>query len=130
MDLYAYYRKNDFQELLPSIPPRLRGIRLMKIETPFENGGFQTEIFNEYVGRDVIYIHTRCGGNNYVDCGMDEWEKEVGALEGVDDEEDCTYRDTYITVPEDKWELYQQILEREQVEQRKLETGAMARGEF
>ena len=69
MDLYAYALKDFLKDLLPSQPPRLRGIRLMKIEETTDDG----KVHNKYIGQDVIYIHTRCGGNNYKPCGMDEW---------------------------------------------------------
>src|SRR5690554_3131466 len=108
MDLYAYLLKDLLKDLLPSEPPRPRGIRLMKIDEVTDGG----KIHDKYKGQDVIYIHTRCGGNNYEPCGMDEWEKSLGDLflEGVDDRFDSTYRDTYIKVPKDKLSLYKDKL--------------------
>ena len=85
--------------------PRLRGVRFMKIETPYDSDGYldyQEEAFNSYCGKDVIYIHTRCGGkknwedSNYVYFGADKWEDSNPLfLEGVTDEWDATYRDHY-----------------------------------
>lgn len=116
MDLYAYARIGDWSDLLPSTPPRPRGIRLMKIEIS-TNGELPT--FDSFVGQDVIYVHTRCGecgggeDSNYVSFGMDEWEESLGdlLLASEDESFDCTYRDTYMKVPEDKMELYNKFLE-------------------
>lgn len=121
MDLYAYTRIEDLKELLPSEPPRLRGIRLMSTEEPVEYPeSLQAKTFNKYVGKDVIYIHTRCGAcfgddnsdSNYVACGLKDWEEENKdlVLDSINDNFDCTYRDTYIMVSEDKRELYEKLL--------------------
>lgn len=121
MDLYAYTRIEDLKELLPSEPPRLRGIRLMATEEPVEDPeSLQAKTFNKYVGKDVIYIHTRCGAcfgdyssdSNYVTCGLKDWEEENKdlVLDSINDDFDCTYRDTYIMVSEDKRELYEKLL--------------------
>lgn len=114
MDLGAYILIDELEALLPSKPPRLRGIRLMRFEEPIDN-----YLFDSFCGKDVIYIHTRCGqchfdGNdNYEAFEMDKWEDELGDLflAAENDEFDCTYRDTYIAVPEDKLGLYQKLLE-------------------
>lgn len=110
MDLGAYVLINalgDYvQEVCGELPPRLRGLRLMKVETSedFDAEDFtyaHNRQFSELCGKDYIYIHTRCGGSdgndesNYYYFGMDKWEKEHGAF-GVDDGYDHTYRDTYI----------------------------------
>lgn len=110
MDLGAYVLVNTLgdyvQEVCGELPPRLRGLRLMKVETSedFDAEDFtyaHNRQFSELCGKDYIYIHTRCGGSdgndesNYYYFGMDKWEKEHGAF-GVDDGYDHTYRDTYI----------------------------------
>jgi len=121
MDLYAYTRIEDLKELLPSEPPRLGGIRLMSTEEPVEYPeSLRAKTFNKYVGKDVIYIHTRCGArfgddnsdSNYVTCGLKDWEEENKdlVLDSINDDVDCTYRDTYIMVSEDKRELYEKLL--------------------
>lgn len=110
MDLGAFLLINSLKALLPSKPPRLRGLRLMKLEDKIEQTSPQYEMFNKYVGTDTLYIHTRCGGDNYTYFEMDKWEKDNKVLDGVDDEFDITYRDSYIAIPEDKMEDYQKIL--------------------
>lgn len=110
MDLGAYVLVNTLgdyvQEVCGELPPRLRGLRLMKVETSedFDAEDFtyaHNRQFSELCGKDYIYIHTRCGGSdgndesNYYYFGMDKWEKEHGAF-GIDDGYDHTYRDTYI----------------------------------
>lgn len=106
MDIGAYMQKDlleGYVEKHYGIPPRPRGYRLMKVTEPeFEFDDYQMEIFNEYCGKDVIYIHTRCGkcedggpDSNYYYFGMDEYEDQPLFLEGIDDTFDCTYRDSY-----------------------------------
>lgn len=110
MDLYAYMLMPKLEgyvkKVCGELPPRLRGLRLMKVETSedFDAEDFtyaHNRQFSELCGKDYIYIHTRCGGSdgddesNYHYFGMDEWEKEHGAF-GIDDGYDHTYRDTYI----------------------------------
>lgn len=87
MDMIAYMNGNinSFKDYLTKYYgdiPRFRGARLMKLEDKVEdkpnidvtdmfgvdeevNYSEVNEMFNKYVGQDVIYIHTRCG-----DCGM------------------------------------------------------------
>ncbi len=103
MNLYAYTQISTLEDYVNKHygkPPRLRGIQLMKVETPEEPepcDGYQEEVFNKYCGQDVVYIHTRCGGGNYEYFGADKWEERNSDtfLEGVGDEFDCTYRDHY-----------------------------------
>jgi len=112
MDLFAYITKQD-EEISKYIDkyygdiPRCRGVRFMKVEMPIENdGGEDSEVFNQYVGQDVIYIHTRCGDcgmgyddpdSNYVYCGADVWEEEHEDLflDHVTDDFDMTYCSHY-----------------------------------
>lgn len=66
------YIKKNYGEV-----PRIRGVRFMKVEQAIDCGNFHSQynMFNKYVGKDVIYIHTRCGGyegdewSNYISCG-------------------------------------------------------------
>lgn len=102
MDLAAYMISED-KDVMSYINkhysgiPRLRGVRFMKLETPYPGEyTYQDELFNSYCGKDVIYIHTRCGGGNYEYFEADKWEDSNPLfLKGVDDEFDCTYRDHY-----------------------------------
>lgn len=86
--------------------PRLRGIRLMRVEEPTGCCGRQMEVFDGYCGKDVVYIHTRCGSAfwgdedpdaNYVSCGGREWEEANPDtfIESLNDKWDGTYRDHY-----------------------------------
>lgn len=110
MDLSAYAISRD--EMIMSYinkhygeVPRLRGVRFMKVENPYDGKGYleyQDDAFNSYCGKDVIFIHTRCGGernweeSNYVYFGADKWEEGNPLfIEGVTDEYDATYRDHY-----------------------------------
>lgn len=128
MDLMAYMIKQD-KDVSTYIDkhygeiPRCRGIRFMKLEVPIENDNKPNkdvtdlfpsddmdmveydevnEMFNRYVGQDVIYIHTRCGDcgmgyededSNYVYCGAKDWEEEHKDLflDHITDPFDSTY---------------------------------------
>ena len=101
MDLQAYVISED-KDIMSYINkhysgiPRLRGVRFVKLETPYEEETCQDEVFNSYCGKDVIYIHTRCGGGNYEYFEADKWESNNPLfLKGVDDDYDRTYRDHY-----------------------------------
>ena len=102
MDLQAYMISKDY-DIMSYINkhysgiPRLRGVRFMKLESPETNEyTYQDELFNSYCGKDVIFIHTRCGGCNYEDFEADKWENDNPLfLTGVDDCYDETYRDHY-----------------------------------
>ena len=104
MDLYAYMLTEESPLVKKYITdcygpiPRFRGARIMRYEEPSScpDDTLQGEIWREYCGKDIVYIHTRCGGNNYEPCGGKEWEKShVDFLQGVDDAFDETYRDSY-----------------------------------
>lgn len=115
MDLYAHqlkeeekiekYIKENYGEV-----PRNRGIRFMKVETPYSeelikkypSTKYIAKMFNKYVGQDVIYIHTRCGNcglgyknprSNYISCGAKKWEEQNKDkfLEHITDSFDKTY---------------------------------------
>lgn len=88
--------------------PRCRGYKLMKnaIKYTPDEIDYQTELYNSFVGQDVVYIHTRCGDcgmgyddedSNYVYCGAKEWEDKYKELfiEHCTDAFDCTYCDHY-----------------------------------
>lgn len=109
MDLGAYcnigategYVVNNYGQV-----PRLRGIRLMKLEEKTGEDGPQMELFDSMCGEDVVYIHTRCGScgcgdddpdTNYTACGGKEFEERNAdkLLASINDEFDWTYRDHY-----------------------------------
>lgn len=83
-------------------PPRLRELRLMRVEreltSPTPTPTPQLDLFNNFVGQDVVYVNTRCGaygdgGNprrNYRSFGADEWER--------------SNPDTFITSVDDEYE--------------------------
>ena len=59
----------------------------------------QYEMFNKYVGReDVLYIHTRTGGNNWNYYGCFEYLNKPWYLDHVDDYWDSTYCDIYAKI--------------------------------
>lgn len=109
--------------------PRCRGYRLMKLEKVSNDDGEQMKLFDSYVGKDVIYIHTRCGDcgdgydseySNYISCGAKEWEEEHKDLflEHYTDEYDSTYCDHYFkaVIDEDYRKLvddYVQLIQKE-----------------
>lgn len=110
MDLGAYLQIGDLQGYVEKhygTPPRLRGIRLMALESPdnFNSTGVQKELWDRYAGTDTIYIHTRCGAygdednedSNYVYFGCRGWEQSNPDtfLGSCDDGFDPTYRDHY-----------------------------------
>lgn len=123
MDLGAYARMESLRSYVEKhygMPPRPRGIRLMKVENKVdEMYEFQYEMYNSFCGEDVIMLHTRCGGcscgeddedSNYRAYGMDKYEEDneeyfVGA---ADDSWDSTYRDTYLTAVID--DEYKQLI--------------------
>lgn len=94
--------------------PRLRGVRFMRYEEPevCNLPDAQGDMWLKYCGKDVIYIHTRCGASNYEDFGADQWEQSHSDtfLESVNDGGDCTYRDHYFTAVLD--EDYNKICQR------------------
>lgn len=69
----------------------------------------QYDVWNKYVGRkDVLYIHARIGGDNWIYYGGYKLEKEPWFLEKVDDYYDSTYCDIYARIkPYDFTEFYQ-----------------------
>ena len=87
-------------------PPRLRGIRLMRLEKPTGDPEYQMQVFDGYCGEDVVYVHTRCGSAcwgdgdpdaNYISCGGLAWEEANPEtfIESLNDEFVGTYRDHF-----------------------------------
>lgn len=109
MDLGAYCNIGTMEDYVVKNygdVPRLRGIRLMKLEEKTGEGGPQMELFDSMCGEDVVYIHTRCGScglgdddpdTNYTACGGKEFEERNAdkLLASINDEFDGTYRDHY-----------------------------------
>lgn len=59
----------------------------------------QMNAFNQYAGRaDVLYIHARIGGCNWVSYGGPDLEKQTWFIERVDDYFDSTYCDIYARI--------------------------------
>lgn len=59
----------------------------------------QNKVFNKYAGRDdVLYVHARIGGNNWLYYGGAELEKQPWFLEMIDDSFDDTYCDIYAQI--------------------------------
>ena len=69
----------------------------------------QYDTWNKYVGRkDILYIHARIGGDNWIYYEGYKLEKEPWFLEKVDDYYDNTYCDIYARItPHDFTEFYQ-----------------------
>ena len=121
MDLGAYSLIGTLEEYVTKHygeVPRLRGIRLMKLEDKTNDSGL--EIYDSYCGKDVIYIHTRCGSAwygdddpdaNYISCGGKEFDERNSEtfIESVNDEWDGTYRDHYFQAVIDS--EYKQLIE-------------------
>lgn len=103
MDLYAYAQIEDLEKYLKDNNievPRLRGLRLMKEEKliePQQINDTEYALFNEYVGKNVLYVHARIGGGNR-DYYAEDWEKirkHPLYLADCDDCFDTTYCDIY-----------------------------------
>lgn len=63
--------------------------------------------FNKYAGRkDVLYVHARIGGNNWVFCGGQQVAEHPAFIERVDDWCDSTYCDIYLKIDEKIVEKY------------------------
>lgn len=59
----------------------------------------QYNMFNKYCGRDdVLYIHARIGGANWIPYGGKTIEKEPWFIEKIDDAFDNTYCDIYARI--------------------------------
>ena len=65
------------------------------------------DTFNKYAGRkDVLYVHARIGGNNWVFCGGQQVAEHPAFIERVDDWCDSTYCDIYLKIDEKIVEKY------------------------
>lgn len=65
------------------------------------------ETFNKYAGRkDILYVHARIGGNNWVYFDGPQVAEHPAFIERVDDWFDSTYCDIYIKVDESLVEQY------------------------
>ena len=65
------------------------------------------DTFNKYAGRkDVLYVHARIGGNNWVFFGGQKVAEHTAFIERVDDWFDSTYCDIYLKVDESLVEQY------------------------
>lgn len=83
------------------------------------------ETFNKYAGRkDVLYVHTRIGGNNWVYFDGPKVAGHPAFIERVDDWFDSTYCDIYIKV--DKSLVEQYLKEEKEREKEAEEDSAMA----
>ena len=102
MDLFAYSQIEKISHIAEEngiSVPRLRGYRLMSDEEKTPGDSLQEKVWNKYAGRDdVLLIHARIGGANWIDCGGESLTKEPWFLEKVDDEYDCTYCDIYAKI--------------------------------
>ena len=59
----------------------------------------QFTVWNKYAGKeDVLYIHSRIGGGNWLDYDGPELMKKPWFLDKVDDAEDSTYCDIYARI--------------------------------
>lgn len=123
MNLYAYMTEKVLKSSLSDYirhhygaPPRERGALLMRFEEPTDNPcDIQEELFNSFCGKDVVFIHTRCGGcgnecdedSNYQACGGREWEErnQDTFIAHITDLFDSTYMDHYFkAVLDDEYE--------------------------
>ena len=109
MDLGAYCNIGTMEDYVVKSyghVPRLRGIRLMKLEKKTGGDSPQMELFDSMCGEDVVYIHTRCGAcgcddddpdTNYTACGGREFDERNAdkLIASITDEFDWTYRDHY-----------------------------------
>lgn len=128
MDLVAYaalgdpgvtdYIKKHYGDV-----PRMRGVRFMKVQKP---EWYDEPTFKRLCGKDIVYIHTRCGpcgrsfdndDTNYTFYGADKWEKGNKLfLTHAKDKFDGTYCDHYfLAVVDDEYnaiiEMYRKQIE-------------------
>ena len=110
MDLRTYSQIGVLEEYVDKhygMPPRLRGISLMRYEEPgYAGDGPEGEAWDRHCGEDVVYVHTRCGSAhwgdgdedaNYRAFGADKWEEANPGtfIESVNEDFDGTYRSHY-----------------------------------
>lgn len=61
----------------------------------------QYDLFNSFVGKDILYVHTRIGGNNWSFYKGDQLTKHPDYLAHCDDAYDNTYCDLYFKIREE-----------------------------
>ena len=78
---------------------KLRKAVKFEIKKTRKNVLKQYEMWNKYCGReDVLYIHTRTGGNNWNYYGCNKYLSEPWYLDHVTDSFDSTYCDIYAKI--------------------------------
>ena len=60
----------------------------------------QYEMWNKYVGKDILYVHSRCGGYNWGYFGASKLLTHPDFLDRCDDYWDGTYCDIYFKINE------------------------------
>lgn len=96
---FRYYIKGDGTPRWNKIHGKFRKKIKFLIKKSKKNSREQYEMFNKYVGRDdVLYIHTRTGGDNwnYYECY--KYLLEPWYLDHCTDSWDCTYADIYVKI--------------------------------
>lgn len=68
----------------------------------------QYNLFNKFVGQDVLYVHARIGGGNWSWCKGWELTKHPDYLGHCDDSFDCTYCDLYFKLSESSLKLIEE----------------------
>ena len=82
------------------------------------------DTFNKYAGRkDVLYVHVRIGGNNWVFFGGQKVAEYPAFIERIDDWFDSTYCDIYLKVDES---IVEQYLKEEKEREKKAEKESTA----
>lgn len=77
------------------------------------------ETFNKYVGRkDVLYVHARIGGGNWMYFHGPEVARHPAFIERVDDWFDSTYCDIYVKVDE---KVVEEYLKKEKAREKEAE---------
>lgn len=98
--------KKEAEELIPYLFSKaksindLHGKRRKKYKLLLKRVKRQINVFNKYVGKNVLCVHARLGGENWACCGGSELEKHPLYLERVDDYFDSTYCDIYFKLKE------------------------------
>lgn len=75
--------------------------KILKLAIKKKNSRIQKQydMWNKYAGKEnVLYIHSRIGGNNWKHYGGNELAKSTWFLDKVDDYSDGTYCDIYASI--------------------------------
>lgn len=95
----AYYLKGDGTPRWDRIHGKLRKAVKFEIKKTKKRVLSQWEMWNKYCGRDdVLYIHTRTGGDNWYYFGCGRYLRTDWFLDRVTDCYDCTYCDIYAKI--------------------------------